>query len=150
VTWLGLWIRILFLFALGRGGFLAGLGLFGTVFGAAPAAGLDSKAVKGASDDVITDAWKIFHAAPANKHNRVFLEVVAFAGDISNNLLAIGEPDFGDFAQGRIGFLGGAGHDLHADSATLRALRESRRLGFDDDFAAALADKLIDGWHLFL
>jgi hypothetical protein len=32
----------------------------------------------------------------------------------------------------------------------LRALHQSRRFGFDDDFAAALADELIDGWHLFL
>jgi hypothetical protein len=99
---------------------------------------------------MVTDAGEIFHAATSHENNRVFLQVVSFAGDVGNHFLAIGETDFCNFAKSGIGFFWGAGHDLHADSAALRALHQSRRFGFDDDFAAALADELIDGWHLFL
>jgi hypothetical protein len=79
----------------------------------------------------------------------MFLKVVTFPGDVSDDFLAIGQAHFGNFAKSGVGLFRGAGHDLHANAAALRTIDESRRLGFDDDFFAALADKLVDGWHLF-
>src|SRR4051794_18321724 len=53
---------------------------------------LDAHRVERAADHVIAHTRQILHAAPADEHDRVLLQVVADAGDISRHLDAVGEP----------------------------------------------------------
>ena len=58
----------------------------------------------------------------------MLLEIVAFIGDVGDDFVAVGETHFRDLTDGGIGLLGGAGHDLHADSAAKRVTVQSWRL----------------------
>lgn len=138
---------LLFLFLAFGGFFLAGFRAFGTVFGAAAAAAIHSEAVECAADNVIADTGQIFDTTATNENDRVFLKVVTFSGDVSDDFLAVGQTDFGHFAESGVGLLGGAGHNLHADTATLGTHVQSRGFGLHDDLLAAFADELIDGRH---
>ena len=77
----------------------------------------------------------------------MLLQIVALAGDVGDDFLAVGQADLRDLAQGGIRLLGRAGHDLHADAAALRRAFERGRLRLDDDFAASFADQLVDRGH---
>jgi hypothetical protein len=44
--------------------------------------------VERAAHDVVTNTGKVFYTTAANKHNAMFLEIVAFAWDITNDLKA--------------------------------------------------------------
>ena len=82
--------------------------------------------IKRSAHNVIAHTRQIFYFTAAHQHYGVFLEIVAFAGDVGDDFLTIGQADLGDFAQGGIGFLGGAGHDLNAHAAALRAIDQRR------------------------
>src|SRR3569623_2104818 len=51
-----------------------------------------------AADDVIANARQILHAAAADHDDRVFLKVVAFAGNVGGDFETVGEADTGDLA----------------------------------------------------
>src|SRR5690349_1996947 len=57
------------------------LGALGAVLRTALLAVRDARGVERAADDVVTDARQILHAAAADQHDRVLLEVVALAGN---------------------------------------------------------------------
>src|ERR1700746_77072 len=46
--------------------------------------------VEGSPDYVVADAREIFHAAPPDQHDRVLLQVVADAGDVSRHFDPVG------------------------------------------------------------
>src|SRR5690606_12786775 len=90
---------------------------------------------------------QVLYTTAAHEHDRVFLQVVAFATDVRNDFVAVGEAHLGDLAQRGVRLLGGGGVHTGADTATLRAVFERGALAaFACDFAR-LAHELTNGWH---
>ena len=111
------------------------------------AAGRSPRRVQRAAHDVVAHARQILHAAAADEHDRVLLEVVAFARDVGGDLEPVGEPNAGHLAERRVGLLRGGGVHPGADAALLRVLLERRRLVLGRDIFPAVADELIDRRH---
>src|SRR4029077_17141559 len=103
--------------------------------------------VENAADDVIAHARKVLHAASANEHDRVLLKVVAFARNVSEGFVAVGQTNLGHLAKCRVRLLRRRRVDARADGALLRALLQSRNLVALRLLAAWLADQLIDRRH---
>ena len=89
----------------------------------------DAGGVQRAADDVVAHARQVLHAAAADQHHRVLLQVVALAGDVGRDLHAVGQPHARDLAQRRVRLLRRAssrpGCRRPASAATPRALGES-------------------------
>src|SRR5215210_1742059 len=119
----------LFLLALGT---LGGFGLctdlrtLRTVFRAAAAPAIHPERVEGTTDNMIAHTRQVFHAATANEHDRVLLEVVSLARDVSDHFLPVCQTHLGDFAQRGVRLLRRASHHLHAHATALRTIRERR------------------------
>src|SRR6185437_12461164 len=126
---------------------LRSLWTLGAVEGPTLLAVLDALRVEHAADDVIAHARKVLHAAAADQHDRMFLEVVTFAGNIREGLVAIGQANLRHLAQRRVRLLRRHGIDAGADRALLGALLERRHLVALGLLAAGLADQLIDRRH---
>src|SRR5438105_11711061 len=62
----------------------------------------DAGGIERAAHHVVTHSRQIFHAAAADKHDRVLLQVVTHAGNISSDLNAVGQAHARHFAQRRI------------------------------------------------
>src|ERR1044071_9873659 len=78
------------------------LGPLGPVFRPAlPAIGYPGR-IQRAANHVVPDARKILHAAPADQHDRVLLEVVPDAGDVRRYFDSVRQPDARHFPQRRI------------------------------------------------
>jgi hypothetical protein len=67
---------------------------------------LNAQAVETAADDVVTHAGKVADAAAADEHNRVFLQIVAFAADVRGDFLAVGEANRATLRRAELGFFG--------------------------------------------
>src|SRR5215210_5514358 len=83
-------------------------GLFralGAVLGAGLAAVLDALRVEHAAKHVVAHAGQVAHAAAADQHDAVLLQVVAFAGNVADHFALIGQADLGDLAQRRVRLL---------------------------------------------
>jgi len=65
-------------------------GFFGSVLGAALFTVLDAYRVQGASDDVISNSWKVFYPSSSNENDGVFLKVMADSWNIGGYLDSIG------------------------------------------------------------
>src|SRR5690606_36992435 len=63
----------------------------GAVLRTALATILDALSVEDATQNVIAHAGKILHTTAADKHDRVLLEVVAFARNVANYFKTIGQ-----------------------------------------------------------
>src|SRR4029453_1571765 len=96
---------------------------------------------------VVAHARQILHAAAANEHERVLLQVVAAARDVGRHLDAVGEPHARDLAQRGIRLLRRLGEDADAHAALLRAVLERRAFRLADDLLAPRADELTDSRH---
>src|SRR5689334_16180744 len=92
----------------------------GSVLGAGLLAVGDAGGIQRAAHNVITDTRQIFHAAAADEHDGVLLQVVADAGDVGGDFNAVGEANAGDFAQRRVRLLGGLRVDAGANTTLLR------------------------------
>src|SRR4029434_5917444 len=123
------------------------LGALCAVLRAGLLAVLDAGGVERAAHHVVAHARQVLHAAAADQHHRVLLQVVAFAADVADHLEAIGEADLGILAQRGVGLLRRRRVDARADSALLRALPQRRDLAFRHGGLAALPYELIDGWR---
>ena len=91
----------------------------------------------------------------------MLLEVVPFPADVGGNFYPVGQPDTGNLAQRRIGFLGRHRAYLYADTPALWAARtplnpvpqgvldpmHGRRFGLFADRLPTLPNKLIDCRH---
>src|SRR5579872_2967497 len=102
------------------------LGALGAVFRAALFAIRNTRGIERAAHHVIANAGKILHAASADQHNGVLLQIVADAGDVGGDLDSVGQPDARDFAQRRVRLLGRSGIHAGAHAATLRASLQRR------------------------
>ena len=121
--------------------------MLATFVGLTATATVHSEAVEGSADDVVAHAGEVLDLATADQNDRVLLKIVPLARNVGDDLLAVCETNLGDLAESGVGFFGGAGHDLHAHAAALRAIRQSGRLRLDLDFLASFADELVDCWH---
>src|SRR5262249_45746115 len=110
----------------------------------------DAGAVKDAADNVIANAGKIADSAAADEDDRVFLKIVADAGNVGSDLAAIREAHAGDLSQGGVGLLGGHRLDDKADAALLRRDLKVFRLALARFGTARGLTQLIDGWHAVL
>ena len=66
------------------------LGFFRSILRAGFLAVFYRSAIQGASDDVVAYARKVFDPAAAHQYDAVFLEVMSFTGNVSDDFLAIG------------------------------------------------------------
>ena len=78
----------------------------------------------------------------------MFLEVMAFVRDVSDDLKAVGQADFGHFPHGGIGLFRRARHDLDADPAAKRRVLQGRCFGLAAQFISSFSDELINRRHL--
>src|SRR5690242_12520289 len=63
--------------------------------------------VERATDDVVTHTRQILYTTAAHEHDRVFLQVVAFAADVRNDFVTVGQAHLGDLTQSGVRLLGG-------------------------------------------
>ena len=105
-----------------------GLGTLGSVFGATLCAVLHTCGIESAANDVIANTGEVLNTTAAHENDGVFLQVVAFSGDIGVDFLTVCEAYTSNFAHCRVRFLRCGGVDAHADAATLRAGVESGAL----------------------
>src|SRR5256885_13760955 len=119
----------------------------GPVFRTSLHAARNADRVERAADDVIAHARQILHAAAADEHERVLLQVVADAGNVGRHLDAVRQPDARDFSQRRVRLLRGLSEDAHAHTALLRAVLQRGALRLADDLLPPGAHKLTDSRH---
>src|ERR1700753_1293121 len=110
----------------------------------------DTLGVERTANDLVTDAGEVLHPAATHEHDRVLLQVVADAGDVSGHLGLAAELHTSDLAQRGVRLLGGSGVHARAHAAPLRASLQRRRLGLARLRLAALSDQLLDRGHRFL
>src|SRR5687767_955438 len=117
------------------------------VFRTALLAVLDALRVEHAAQDVVADARKVLHAAAADHHHRVLLEVMALARDVADHLEAVGEADLGDLAERRVRLLRRRRVDARANPALLRARLHVTRLLAVDLLLPRFPDQLLYRRH---
>src|SRR5450432_503379 len=105
--------------------------------------------VERAADHVISNAWKILHAASPNQHNRVLLQVVSHTGYISGYFDSVGEPHARHFPQRRIRLLGSGSVHARTNPALLRAAIQRRAGSFPPWRLPPITHKLVERWHEF-
>jgi len=76
--------------------------------------------VERSADNVIAHARQVLHAAPADQHNRVLLQVVTFARNVRRNLDAVRQAHTCNLAESRVRLLRRLRVDARADSTPLR------------------------------
>src|SRR5690606_12134537 len=125
----------------------SGLGALGAVLGAGLLALGHAGGVQRTADGVVAHAREVLDTAAADQHHAVLLQVVAFAADVGDDLVTVGQAHLGDLAQGRVRLLRGGGVDAGADAAPLRAVRQRGRIALVGLGAAPLAHQLVDRGH---
>jgi len=71
---------------------------------------------------VVPHTGTILGSAAAHEHDAVLLDVVALAGDVGRDHLAVGQAHTGSLALTRVGLLGLLDADLDADALELGRL----------------------------
>src|SRR5205807_2069057 len=74
---------------------LGSFGSFCSVFRTPLFAVLHALGIEHAAQDMVTHTRQILHAAAANHHDRMLLQIVALAGDVADHFEAVGEPHLG-------------------------------------------------------
>src|SRR5574337_1679347 len=70
----------------------------GAVLGTRLAALGDAGAIQRTAHGVVTHARQVLDAAAADQHHRVLLQIVAFAADVRDDLVAVGQAHLGHLA----------------------------------------------------
>src|SRR3954462_9594640 len=110
----------------------------------------DAAAIQRAADDVVAHAGQILHAAAANQHDRVLLQVVAFAADVARDLETVGEPHASNLTHRGVRLLRRRGVNAGADTALLRRGSESRHGALGLANHARLTNELVGRRHSVL
>src|SRR5690606_36993520 len=100
----------------------SGLRALAAVLGTGLAALGDAGGVERAAHGVVAHAGQVLDSAAADQDHRVLLQVVAFAADVRDDLVTVGQAHLGDLPEGRVRLLRGGGVDARADAAALRAV----------------------------
>jgi len=104
--------------------------------------------IQGPSNHLIPNAGQVPDTAPSDQDNGVFLQVMAFAGDIDGNFFAVGKPHSGDFSQGGVRLFGRHRTDLEANPPFLGAALQRQRFAPTPLHHPGPTNQLIDRWHL--
>src|SRR5260221_10437674 len=96
---------------------------------------------------MVTNARQIFDPATSHQNNRMFLQVVPLARDVSDHFVAISQSDLGDLAERGVRFLWRPRHHLHTNAASLRTVSQCWRLRLDRHLSTTFSDKLVNCWH---
>jgi hypothetical protein len=97
---------------------------------------------------VVTHTWKIFYTTTAHQNDAVFLQIVTFTTDVSDDFEFVGQTYLGHFAQSRVRLLWSGGVNLGTYSSALRTGIKRWTLGFEHKLLTAFAHKLLNGRHL--
>jgi len=73
---------------------------------------IDSKGIKGTTNDVVTDTWQILHSTTTNQHDGVFLKIVTLTSNVGDDLVAIGQAHFSDLTESLVWLLRRPGINL--------------------------------------
>src|SRR5690606_19661603 len=92
----------------------------GAVLRTALLAVLHALRIEHAAQDVVTHTGKIADTAAADQHDAMFLEVVAFAGDVGDDFALVGQADLRNFTECRVRLFRGRRIDASANAALLR------------------------------
>src|SRR5258708_24317813 len=110
-----------------------GLGPLRSILRTSLLAILHARGIQLSAHDVIAHSGQILHTAPAHQHDRVLLQVVADAGNISRHFNGIRQANTRHFAQCRVRFLRRLRVHANAHAALLRTSRQRRRLRLHPD-----------------
>src|SRR5262245_29438497 len=118
-----------------------------SVLGATLLTSLNADRIERPAYHVIPNARQVLHAAAANQHQGVFLQVVPHARNVGRHLDAVGQANARHFAQRRVRFLRRLGEDAHADAALLRTDLQRGTFRLRDDLLASLTNELANRRH---
>src|SRR5260370_34975617 len=90
---------------------------------------LHADGVERAADDVIADTRQILHAAAANEHQRVLLQVVADPRNVGGDLDPVRQAHARDLPQRRVRLLRSLREDANADAPLRRTVLQRGPLG---------------------
>src|SRR5258708_4859101 len=93
-----------------------GLGPLRSILRTSLLAVLHARGIQRSAHDVIAHSGQILHAAAAHQYDRVLLQVVADAGNISRHFDRIRQANTRHFAQCRVRFLRRVHSRVHADA----------------------------------
>src|SRR5690606_2468240 len=108
---------------------------------------VDAGAIARAADDVVAHTRQILHAAAANQHDRVLLQVMAFAADVARNLEPVGQANARHLAHRRVRLLRRRRVDASAHAALLRRGPEGRNVALFPLPRPRLAHQLVSRRH---
>ena len=126
------------------------LGTLRPVFGAALATTLNARSIQRAANGVIPNSRQILNPPPANQHDRMLLQIMPLAADVSGDFKPIRQPHPRRFAQGGIGLLRRRRINAQANAPLLRTPFQRRRRGFIPLRTARISHQLINRRHLSL
>src|SRR3982074_1157226 len=109
---------------------------------------LDALGIQHAAENVVAHAGQILDAAAADHDHRVLLKVMAFTGNVADDLEAIGQAHLGDLAERRVRLLRGRSVDACANAALPRGLLQRRNLLARLLYRPRTGDQLVDRRHL--
>ena len=98
----------------------AGLGTLGAVLRTTLATTVHTGRVERTAHQVVTYTGEVLHTTAADEHDGVFLQVVAFSGDIGVDLLAIGQSYTRHLTHRRVRLLRGRGVHTRTNAPALR------------------------------
>src|SRR3989338_4639997 len=120
---------------------------FGAVLGPLLFPSAHTLAIETSADDVISHPRQVFHAAPANHHDGVLLQIMPLARNVRGDFESGREAHSRDFAQGRVRFFGRRHIHTRADAATLGRPAQSRCFVLSHLDLPAMPHQLLDRGH---
>ena len=101
---------------------LLGLGTLGTVLRTALGAVCNTGGIERTANDVIANTGEVLHTTAANQHDAVLLQAVTLTGNVTVDLLLVGQTNTGYLTHSRIMLLRCRCVDTYTDTATLRTV----------------------------
>ena len=108
-----------------------------------------SRCIQNAPDGVITNTGQVLYASPTNQHDRMFLEIMALATDVTGNFKAVRQSHSGNLPECRIRLLWSGRIYPSTHPSFLRGLRQRRHSRLLDMSVPRLPYKLVECWHKF-
>ena len=108
-----------------------------------------SRCIQNTPDGVITNTGQILYASPANQHDRMFLEIMTLATDVTGNFKAVRQSYSGNLPECRIRLLWSGRIYPSTHPSFLRGLPQRRHSRLLDMSVTRLPHKLVECWHKF-
>ena len=127
----------------------SGLRTFRSILRAALPPVSHSRSIQNSSDGVITNTWQVFYTSPANQNDRMLLEIMAFATDVTGNFKAVRQSYSGNLPECGIRLLWSSRIYPCTHPPFLRGLPQRRYSRLLDMSFTRLPNKLVECWHKF-